>query len=151
MPNEAPSSQDSEFAAAERAMASAAEAHLVTLLPREFTESGLALYDESVIDVVKDLRGQGIDADLAHASQDRSFIVEKSAELLIAFVVGVASTAAWDALKTFARARKSDRLSVKVIERISAKGTTWRRYTFDGSGEDVARAIEATRRSEDDA
>src|ERR1035437_6006597 len=58
-------------------------------LPRELSETGVALYDDSVIDLVKAPRGDGVDAAFAHDAKHRSWVGEKSAELVIALIVGI--------------------------------------------------------------
>lgn len=114
----------------------------ITLLPMSESKAGLFVYEEASIDLVKDLRSAGVDVGFAHEPADRTFHAERSAEIAVAFIINIASAAAWEALMIsleLYRARK--RLKVTLVEKTAADGSTKRTVDFDGSGDEVLEAM----------
>jgi len=112
----------------------------VVVLPREFNEQGTALYDDSVLDLVKVLRADGVDAAFAHDTEHRSWIGEKSAEIVISFIVGIASNAGWTGLYTLLRRRYANQQVRAKIARVMHRSdsTTWEWVEIAGPGDQVA-------------
>jgi hypothetical protein len=105
---------------------------------------GKAVYSEASVMLVKELRALGADASFADPADDRVFEVKKSAEAAVAFVIGIGSNAAWDAMKAYLSKRKDRRLSVTYVdlESDNAKGRAWQ---VEGDSDGVVRAIESLR------
>lgn len=133
--------------AANAALERGAGAGELVVLPREMSSSGVALYDDSVIDVVKTLRAEGYEADFADDQDHRSWAGEKSAEVVLALVVGVGSNAAWASLVwLFRRFHIERRVEAKVARIVqSDTGTTWDWAEFKGTGAEVADLMEQHR------
>lgn len=125
----------------------------VVLLPREIDDNGIALYDDSVITVAKDLREYGATARFQHPADERSFIGERGATpVLLNLVITVGTKVGWAAVKAYLeRQRSSDRVRVTVckIDKSDA-GTSFRWYKAEGPGAGVATAIAQIESSEDD-
>lgn len=119
----------------------------LVVLPRESSDSGLALYDDSVIGVVKALKSEGYEASFADDAEHRSWVGEKSAELVLALIVGVGSNAAWSGLVWLFRKVHADRRVEAKVARIErgTDDTTWEWGEFRGTGADVADMIEKWR------
>lgn len=117
----------------------------VVILPVRHVD-GLAVYPEASVTIVKELRSMGVDAQYLDAPADRTFEVKKSGlETAIATLVfGVASNAAWDAMKALIGQRRARRMSVTYIdlETADAKGRAW---NVDGDADDVLDAIDRLR------
>lgn len=109
---------------------------------------GIGRYSESSVSLVKLLRASGARASFAHPSDRRTFEVKKSdpASLAIAFIVGIASSAAWDVLKSLwsATFRQQQRLDVTYVELEDGprRGQAWQ---IQGDAESVIRAISELR------
>lgn len=128
--------------AAVRAVKTGLASFDITLLPKSESQAGLFVYDEASIDLVKELRSAGVDVGFAHDSADRTFHTERSAEIAVAFIINIASAAAWEALMVsleLYRARK--RLKVTLVEKTAVDGSTKRTANFDGSGDRVLEAM----------
>jgi hypothetical protein len=115
------------------------------ILPRKLAEDGDGLYDDSVLTLAKELGSEGVTAEYLHPPEERRWIGEKSAvQLLVEFVIGVGGNAGWAALKTLFRRRGSDRTRVRLARtRSRGEKIEWEWFEAEGTGEEVARAIEA--------
>jgi hypothetical protein len=115
------------------------------ILPRKLDEDGDGLYDDSVLTLVKELRAEGITADYLHPPEERRWIGEKSAvALVVEFVIGVGGNAGWAALKALFRRREAGTIRVRLARRTSrGEEDEWEWFEAEGTGEEVARAIEA--------
>jgi hypothetical protein len=118
----------------------------VLILPREISDDR-GLYDDSVLTLAKDLREAGITAEYQHPAEAREWIGERGVDILVAFIVGIASNAGWAALGALLRQRHAgDPVRVRAA-RISDReaGVDWEWFEVEGPGEDVADALEALR------
>lgn len=135
---------DGPLAAAEDSLRSWDATNDLIVLPGEI-RVGVAIYDDSTIDMVKVLRADGVSADFAHEPMHRSWAGKKSAELAIALIIGIASAGGWDALKAlFRRKHGGSRVEAKVawVSRNAANETMWQWFEFKGSGEEVAKLMD---------
>ncbi|MFH8716687.1 hypothetical protein [Streptomyces zaomyceticus] len=120
----------------------AASSHAVVVLPREFDDGGVAWYQDSALDLVKALKYEGLDASFAHASEERRWIGEKSQlQYAIDVAIAIFSAGAYDGIKRLLRRRHADTPVRIRITRRSLNGA-WEWYELEGSGEDVAEAID---------
>ncbi|HEV7938542.1 MAG TPA: hypothetical protein VGP18_11030 [Solirubrobacteraceae bacterium] len=124
--------------------AHAADAAIVVLPLREV--GGTGIYPQSTLTLVKRLRSAGGSAVYLHDPEHRRFEVKKSAVLDAGATVllGVASSAAWDAIKALAKRGKSSRIEVTYLDLETAemRGTAWR---VAGKTEAVLQAIDSMR------
>lgn len=113
----------------------------VTILPMSHSEAGSAVFHEATVDLVKELRANGVDVGFTHPSDERAYYAERSVEIAVAFVLSIASSAAWDGL-LFAlqgyRARR--KLTVTLVDDTHAD-SRHRTAHFDGSGAEVLEAM----------
>jgi len=126
--------------------------HDLVVLPRKIADDGTGLYDDSVIDLVKQLQAEGIDAAYLHDADHREWIGEKGwtpAEiaLVVSIAENLASSAVWDGLKTILQRAHGGKGRVKlkacrVIQ--SPDGTKTQEWIeVEGENGDVAKAIDA--------
>lgn len=116
----------------------------VVVLPRELSDEGVGLYDDSVITLVKELQQLGVDASFQHGPDARSWIGEKAvAKIVIDLIVGIGSSAGWSAVcRLFGQAHKNDRVRVRAGRfRKQDATTSWEWYEFEGTGDAVAKAM----------
>lgn len=115
------------------------------VLPREVTDEGIGLYDDSVMTIIKDLQIVGVDASFAHDKEHRGWIGEQAAaKVVFDLIIGVASNAGWWALSQLFRIeRRNDQVHVKVGRGTREPGgkTTWEWYEMSGTGSAVAQAM----------
>jgi hypothetical protein len=117
----------------------------ITVLPLDLVDQQ-GVYSESSLMIVKELRALGGDAEYAQPAAQRVFEVKKSAEgLLLAYVIGIASTATWDLMKRLLSRRKDARLSVTFVELEEGHDLHVTAWKVEGNGEAVVRAIDAIR------
>jgi hypothetical protein len=91
---------------------------------------------------VKQLRSLGARAEWAHDPSHRAWYGERSAEeVVVAFVVGVLSSAGWDAVKLFFR-RGSAQVKLKVLQRTNKKGADERWIELQGYSKDVSEVLD---------
>lgn len=128
--------------------------HDLVVLPREIADDGTGLYDDSVVDLVKQLRAEGVDAAYMHDADHREWIGEKAwtpteIALVISVAENLASSAAWDGLKMIIQRAHGGRgrAKLKVCRVIqSADGTTTREWIeVEGEIGDVVKAIDGLR------
>jgi hypothetical protein len=116
------------------------------VLPREIAPDGRAVYDDSVLTIVKEFRAAGVAASYQHDRDSRTWIGEKSVTLVVLdLIIGIASNAGWSALCSFMRGRHdADHVRVQVGRvRKTASGTSWEWYRVEGPGASVAAALAA--------
>jgi hypothetical protein len=106
---------------------------------------GTGVYSESSIPVVKELRAFGAAADYAHPSTSRRFEAKKSAEILVTLVLGILSSASWDLLKRWMRAKTTTRLSVTYVELQEGNLRRGRAWKIEGDTDGVIQAIDRLR------
>lgn len=115
------------------------------VLPREETDAGVGIYDDSVMTIVKDLQFVGVEASFAHDKDHRGWIGEQAAaKVVFDLIIGVASNAGWWALsQLFGIERKDDHVHVKLGRGTHEPGgrTTWEWYEMSGTGSAVAQAM----------
>jgi hypothetical protein len=117
----------------------------VLVLPREVSESGRGLYDDSVVTLAKELRLHDVTAAYQHGAEDRQWIGERAADVIVlSFVIGVASSAGWEALKRlFSTRYDKNRVKGKLARYTQTSDhATWEWFEVEGSGEEVARALD---------
>ncbi|MGW1059012.1 hypothetical protein [Micromonospora rubida] len=125
---------------------SSADAHKsdIVFLPIRM-DGPIGIYTEQAIDLMKDLKGQGVDASWSTAKESRGWYGERTGivELVvIPLVVGVASSAAWDALKKVVRMRKNSTFKIKAYTRTHADGSRDAYIEVEGTGSDIASSLE---------
>ena len=117
----------------------------VLVLPLRL-QNGKAVYSESSVMLVKELRSMGGEAEFLHPSGERTFEVRKSAvALVVAYVIGIASNASWDAMKTLLRKRADRRISVTYVELEHGRGQRGTAWKAEGVSEAVIQAIDRLR------
>lgn len=119
------------------------------ILPRRLGPAGEGLYDDSVLTLAKDLRAEGVSADYLHPTEERRWIGEKSAvALIVEFAIGIGSNAGWTALYELLRRHPEQTVRVRAARKkdLAAK-QEWEWVEAEGSGEEVARSLEALRAS----
>jgi hypothetical protein len=117
----------------------------VLVLPLRL-QDGKAVYSESSVMLVKELRSLGAEAKFLHTSGERTFEVRKSAvALVVAYVIGIASNASWDAMKTLLRKRADRRISVTYVELEHGRGQRGTAWKAEGDSEGVIQAIDRLR------
>ena len=124
----------------------------IVLMPVRYVE-GRAVYEQSLITMVKRLRAAGLDATFLDPPEQRTFEVRKGAleSVIITVTLGVVSSAAWDALKAFFKAHTPGRLSVTYVDLeddAGQRGTAWK---VDGDRDAVLEVIDKLRRGEKEA
>jgi hypothetical protein len=121
----------------------------IVLMPVRYDE-GYAVYAQSVITMVKRLRAAGLNAVFLDPPDQRTFEVRKGAiETAITTVaLGMASSAAWDALKAFFRTRAPTRLSVTYVDLEDDAGQRRTAWKVDGDRDAVLETIDKLRRGE---
>ena len=123
----------------------------VLVLPREIRE-GEALYHDTVLTLVKELRVEGATAAYQHGPDSRDWIGEKHlSPAEIEFFVAISAHAGWDAVRSLLRRRhRTGRVRARVA-RVTQKDGEIRSEIFevDGPGDEVARALELLERGED--
>ena len=118
----------------------------VVVLPREVEPDGRALYDDSVLTIVKEFRAAGVSASYQHDQDSRTWVGEQAvAEVALALVIGIASNAGWAALCRILRSQhRSDQVRVRVGRfRRTSSETSWEWFNVEGPGAAVADALAA--------
>lgn len=114
----------------------------LTVLPMDATEDGLFIYDEAAIDLVKELRAAGVDAGYAHQSDVRRYYSERSADIAVSLLINLGSAAIWEALMfALLRYKNRQKLSVIIVDEKLPGGAEHHVRKFEGSGEDVLKAM----------
>jgi hypothetical protein len=118
----------------------------LVVLPNAVSEAGIGQYDSSMVDLVKQLRAEGVDASYQHNAENREWVGEKGVAVdVLSFVIGIASNGAWEGFMLFLRRHHTkSRVKGKVARCVKAADgtTTWEWYEIEGTGEDVAKMIE---------
>ena len=118
----------------------------LVVLPREISDDGIGLYDDSVVYLVKQLRAESVNAGYLHHTAERQWISEKGfADNALSFVLGVASNGAWYGLTLLLRrnhAQSPVRGKVARCVQSSDGTTTWEWYEVEGNGDEVATIID---------
>jgi hypothetical protein len=122
------------------------------VLPREIDEAGRGLYHDSVLDLVKQLRRDGVNADYLHSRDNRSWIGEKSiGPYVLDFVIGLASNGAWEGITQLLHRIGDKKVRGKVARvRQSDSETVWEWYEVEGDAKGVAEALKELGKSNDD-
>jgi hypothetical protein len=116
----------------------------ILVFPRQISD-GRGLYDDSVVTLVKELREAGATAAYQHDRESREWIGEKAVPAVaLMIVVGIATNAGWEALRAVFRRHKSDRVHVKAARCTqTSAGTRWEWFEAEGTGDELATALEA--------
>lgn len=99
------------------------------------------MYQEAAVLLVKNLRAEGVEADFLDSSDHRTFLVQKSADVAFAYVVGILSSASWAAIAAaFHRWHRGRTLDLTVYRIDDTEGT---RDFFHAHGDtdDVLKAL----------
>jgi hypothetical protein len=143
---------DEDRLEAERIFAESDRPKGLMVLPERRLDDGRGAYEKGLIDLVKDLRADGIAVSWADEPEQRAFIEKRSAAEVIwgAFLGipdGVISAAIWAALVRWfgSGPRSAGRVQVAICrEIIRPDGAITREWaTYEGTGVEVAEAIEA--------
>lgn len=118
----------------------------VVVLPSRIVE-GQPVYSASSDTLVKQLRVAGVDAAFLDPPEHRTFEMKKSAELalLLGYVLGIASSASWDAIKALFRSRSTSKLSVTYVDLEKGDGHSARAWKVEGDSAAVLEAIDKLR------
>lgn len=118
----------------------------VVVLPASHAD-GKAVYTEASVMLVKELRVLGAAAEYLDPSGDRVFEVKKGdfGTLVLSFLVGIASAAAWDAMKAYLSVRPKARLSVTYVELEDVDGRRKKAWKVEGETAGVIDAIDRLR------
>jgi hypothetical protein len=126
----------------------------VVVMPRRWANDGTAVYGESTLFLVKEVRAEGLSADFLDSGEERVFEVKKSAILtgLAAIGIGIGSgvgtNATWAALRRLLRSHENDENESREVEVTfvdlsdESDGT---QYTVRGTTNDVLATIERLR------
>lgn len=101
--------------------------------------AGRGVYSESSVGLVKALKADGVEAAFLDTSEQRTFVTQKSAELLVAIVVGVMSNAAWSALIAIFKRAATKELDLTVY-RTNTGGET-KFFHAKGASRSVIRVL----------
>jgi hypothetical protein len=118
----------------------------VAVLPMS-QRDGKAIYSEASVMLVKELRAHGAAAEYLDASDDRVFEVKKGAigTAVLSVVLGIASSAAWDAVKIWLMGKPTNRLSVTYVELEDVGGRRRKAWRVEGDATGVVEAIDRLR------
>jgi hypothetical protein len=122
----------------------------IVILPERRLANGMGVYDEAMTDLVKELKAEGVavvwgdEPEQRSADSQRSFD-QDTISAIIGFPWGVASNAAWEAIKLlFSRPPRDTReLEVELATQTSSEGDAWTWATFKGNGAAVTEAMAA--------
>jgi hypothetical protein len=124
----------------------------VIVLPEEVTADGNGLYRDSVTDLAKRLRLEGVSAEYLHSKANRQWIGERgAADIILNFVLGIASSAGWDAVKAvFYKVPPDAPVRGKFARCVQkSDGVTWEWYEVEGTASEVAQVVEKLRDTPD--
>jgi hypothetical protein len=118
----------------------------VAVLPKS-QGNDKAIYSEASVMLVKELRALGAAAEYLDPPDDRVFEVKKGhvAAAVLSFVLGIASTAAWDAVKIWLAAKPASRLSVTYVDLEDIAGRRRKAWRVEGDTAGVLEAIDRLR------
>jgi hypothetical protein len=137
---------------AERVFAKSDPSSALVVLPERRLDDGSGVYEKGLIDLVKDLRADGVTVSWGDEPEERAFVEKRSAAEVIWGAVlgvpsGVMSSAIWATVAGwFGKSPQSGgEVRVAIVrEVIASDGTVTREWlTYQGTGADVAAAIEA--------
>ncbi|SCX32937.1 hypothetical protein [Mycolicibacterium fluoranthenivorans] len=138
---------------AEQLFAKFSESDGLVILPQRRLDDGRGVYEKGLIDLVKDLRDEGITVSWADVPAQRAYLEKRSAAevvwgALLGVPSGVVSSVIYAALgRWFSRDTHragSVRLGI-VRETTFPDGTTTREWLdFDGNGDEVAALVKAS-------
>jgi len=137
----------------ERALAESDRSAGIVLLPEGREDDGSGIYDEGLVDLAEDLRGDGVAVSWADGPGKRALRSKRSAGDIIwgaiaGFPVSIMAAAAYAKLvQWFGRSPQSEgRVRLEVVQETrgpdGAITGTWR--TFEGTGADVAELMKAS-------
>ena len=120
----------------------------ILVLPESRLPDDVGVYNEALIDLVKDLRNNGCMVSWADAQEQRQYMGKKSAvaAIILSLGISVAGTAAWDVIKMLFRTapRNSNRVRCEIFRQTNADGSELEKLTYDGTGDGLAELIERT-------
>jgi hypothetical protein len=109
----------------------------LVLLPM-YMDGDRAIYADRTTMVVKRLRGLGARAEWSHDAAHRAWYGERGAgEVVVTFVIGVLSSAGWDALKLLF-SKGSGPVRLKILWRTDPNGTDERCIELEGDSKAVS-------------
>lgn len=116
----------------------------VVIFPMRRTAAGLGVCPHDTVFMAKELRAAGVSAVYLDDTSTRVFEVKKSAavDIVRTFVVGVASTAAWDAIKFLVGKVKDDGRKMEITYADLTPDGGRRQWTVKGEGHEVIEAID---------
>lgn len=114
--------------------------------------NGLGVYPQTSVLLVKQLRAAGLSAEFLDPPESRTFEVKKSAftTVIMPIVLGIGSSAAWDAIKATFRSRSAEektKLSVTYVDLDRKDGQRGAAWKVEGDSDAVLQAIDKLRRS----
>jgi hypothetical protein len=119
------------------------------VLPTSRLDYDVYVYDERMIDFVKQLRADGLGVDWASDKERRSFDARRSAVEVIfnisfALATGVGANMLWDGVIALLarKPRASTPVHLEIIRETRADGTRREWLTYDGTGAEVAKLMQ---------
>jgi hypothetical protein len=108
---------------------------------------GKPVYSEAAVMLVKELRTLGTTAEYLDASDSRVFEVKKGAieTAVLSLVLGIASSAAWDGVKTWLARRRGARLAITYVELENSDGRRGKAWRVEGDADQAIQAIDRLR------
>jgi hypothetical protein len=111
---------------------------------------GRAVYSQKSLLLVKRLRVAGIDARFLDPPEERTFEVKNSAfALLGTLVLGISSSAAWDAIKALFRHEPEKKLAITYVDLQDEDGNRGTAWKVEGDSDAVLQAIDKLRRGDE--
>ena len=117
----------------------------VIVLPSQINESGIALYEGTMVTSVKEFAELGVKVQFANPPEERAWITQESlAGEGINLVVGILSAGGWEALKALVLHRRNGRVRARIFSgSITKQGIQWSYFSANGTGKAVAAQIDA--------
>ncbi|MEE6257985.1 hypothetical protein [Plantactinospora sonchi] len=105
----------------------------------------VGIYAEQSIELLKELRAQGVDASWSLNREARGWYGERSAVvelIVIPLIVGVASSAAWGVLKAVFSKKEKTTFKIKILARVHPDGSQDSQFEIEGPGSEISSALE---------
>ena len=122
--------------------------HDVVILPIR-VQDDVGIYPDEVLTLKKQLRAQGVDADFLHDSDHRRWLGLKG-EVVATIILGFVTSGGVAAVQSMLTQRFAGRrLRLRAARRRNADGSVVEWFEADGSGDDVARALDKFLQNDD--
>jgi hypothetical protein len=102
---------------------------------------GRGVYQETAVLLVKNLRAEGVEAGFLDSSENRTFLVQKSADVAFAYVIGILSSASWAAIAAVFHRWHGGRTIDLTVYRVDDIEGTRDFFHASGNTDDVLKAL----------